>query len=218
MTALRFRGGFASWASNSRTPMAGSDLPLQEQASQHQEVVTEHRKLNILLEVIPAFPGAAVCSKDPLEHRDAALDSRPKPSQLSIHPVGAHHIGDLQLPLLGKRDIFDPLLLGPLEIRLGGESAIQAGLERIESVVLEMASEHRFHLGLIGWIPSHHASVQDQRAPATGQIHLVAKESLPPAGANDVAMLLKDGDDFVFRRDLLFPQDPTFGLLPHLLQ
>ena len=70
---------------------------LQQQACQDQQVKTADRKVHILLKVLPAFPAAALDSEDSLKHRDAAFDTCPKTTELSVDPTGAHHLMKSQL-------------------------------------------------------------------------------------------------------------------------
>ena len=67
--------------------MSAAGAPLQSQARQYQQIIGKRRELQVLLEVLPAFPVAAVQPEDALEHRDTAFDAGPKAAQLFVHPA-----------------------------------------------------------------------------------------------------------------------------------
>ena len=49
--------------------MSAAGAPLQSQARQYQQIIGKRRELQVLLEVLPAFPVAAVQPEDALELR-----------------------------------------------------------------------------------------------------------------------------------------------------
>ena len=67
---------------------------LQEEPSQHDEVIGNDREVHVALEVSPTFPEAAGETKDPFGGGDAPLNAGPESSQLLVHPTGAHHVLD----------------------------------------------------------------------------------------------------------------------------
>ena len=67
---------------------------LQEEPSQHDEVIGEDGKVHVALKVSPTLPEAAGKTKDPFGGGDAPLNAGPKAPQLLIHPAGAHHVLD----------------------------------------------------------------------------------------------------------------------------
>ena len=144
-------------------------LGLQQQAGQNQQVEADDREVDVLLEVGPAFPGAASGSEDPLEPRDAALDAGPETAQLAVDPRRAHHLRDLQPAFLGKNDILDPLLLGPGQIRAAGKAAVATDLSRPATVQIMLALEPGLELSGIVGVSSHDLRIQHQAGGAASQ-------------------------------------------------
>ena len=171
-----------------------------------------------MLEVGPALPGAASESEHSLEPRDAPFDAGPEASQLPVDPTGAHHLRDLQSAFLGKGDILDALLFGPLQIGAAGKASVTTDLSRPTAVQIILAPHPGLELTGIVRVPPHHLSIQHQAGDAAGQKQLVPKDRFPALLFDDVGVLLKQGEDFLGGRNRLSPQHPPLGLVDDLLR
>ena len=143
----------------------------------------------------PAFPGAASETEDSLEHRDATFDPGPKASQLPVDSTGTRHLFDLQPPFLGEGDVPDALVLRPLQVGLGGEAPIEAGLSRPAAIKVELTLEPGLELSGIVGVPPHDLEIQNQAGDAPGQVQLVPEDCFPPFLLDDVGVLLSGIDD-----------------------
>ena len=105
--------------------MSAAGAPLQSQARQYQQIAGKGRELQVLLEVLPAFPVAAVQPEDALEHRDTAFDAGPKAAQLFVYPAGGDHRFDRESALFGQG-----------QVPSGCKAPVLAGLTRIRAVLM----------------------------------------------------------------------------------
>ena len=165
----------------------------------------------------PAFPGAASETEDSLEHRDATFDPGPKASQLSVDPTGPRHILNLQPPFLGEGDVSDALVLRPLQVGLGGEALIEAGLSRPAAVKVLLTLEPGLELSGIVEVPPRDPKIQNQSRDAPGEVQLVSEDRLPPFLLDDIGVLLKYRDHLFLGRNRLPVENSTLGLIddPH---
>ena len=75
-----------------------------------------------------------------------------------------------------------------------------------------MALEHRQQPLAVGRVAGFDHEVEDQAAPAGGQVELVAVVDVAAALDDDVGMGLEQADQLLAGRDRLAGQDPTLGL------
>ena len=139
----------------------------------------------------PTFPGAASKTEDSLENRDATFDPGSKASQLPVDPTGTRHLFDLQPPFLGEGDVSDALVFGLLQVGLGGEAPIEAGLSRPAAVKVVLARDPGLELSGIVGVPPHDLEIQNQAGDAPGQVQLVPEDRFPPFLLDDVGVLFK---------------------------
>ena len=124
-----------------------------------------------------------------------SFDPGPKASQLPVDSTGPRHIFDLQPPFLGEGDVSDALVLRPLQVGLGGEVPIEAGLSRPAAVKVVLALEPGLELSGIVGVSPHNLEIQNQAGDAPGQVQLVPENRLPPFLLDDVGVLLEHRED-----------------------
>ena len=79
-------------------------------------------------------------------------------------------------------------------------------------MVRDVALEHRQQPLAVGRVSGFDHEIEDQAAPAGGQVELVAVVNVAAALDDDVGMGLEQADQLVPGRDRLAGQDPTLGL------
>ena len=89
-------------------------------------------------------------------------------SQLLVDSIETRYIFDLQPPFLGEGDVSDTLVFGTLQVGLGGEAPIEAGLSRSATVQVVLALDPGLELiGIVGVSP-HDLKIKNQSGDATG--------------------------------------------------
>ena len=109
-----------------------------------------------------------------------SFDPGPKASQLPVDPTETHHLFALHPPILGKDNVPDALVFGPLQVCLGGEARIEAGLSRPAAVKVVLALDPGLELSGIVGVPPHDLEIQNQAGDAPGQVQLVPEDRFPP--------------------------------------
>src|SRR5215207_6151301 len=165
--------------------LAMASLPLREsaaeasawsQANEDNKVVGHHRGPDIGLEVVEPAPGAAGQAVGPLEAGDTSLDPGPEVAQLAVDPAAADHVFDAEAALLVKGHV---------------AHAARRRLTRRSAVRADVALQHRHEPVTVGRVAGLDHQVEDQAAPAGGQVELVTVLDVAAALDDDVGMGLE---------------------------
>src|SRR3954451_18721980 len=206
--------------------LAIASLPLREsaaeasawsQANEDNEVVGHHRGPDIGLEVVEPAPGAAGQAVGPLEAGDAGLDPGPEVAQLAIDPAAADHVFDAEAALLVKGHVAHPARLRAIQVLAAGKTAIRRRLTRRRAVRADVALQHRHEPVTVGRVAGFDHQIEDQAAPAGGQVELVTVLDVAAALDDDVSMALEQADQLVAGRHRLAAEHPPLALCNHPL-
>lgn len=111
-------------------------------SGQDEEIEAEDRAPDVSVERGQGAPGTAVKAKDSLEPGDDGFDASAETAELSIDPIAASHVLDLETASLGERDVLDTQVLQDVEVRVGGEASIEGRLARRLAVEVDLALDH----------------------------------------------------------------------------
>src|SRR3954464_4275871 len=203
-----------------------ASLPLREsaaeasawsQANENNEFVGHHRGPDIGLEVVEPAPGAAGQAVGPLEAGDAGLDPGPEVAQLAIDPAAADHVFDAEAALLVESQVAHPARLRAIQVLAAGKTAIRRRLTRRPPVCPAVALTPRHEPVPVGRVPGLDHQIEDQAAPAGGQVELVTVLDVAAALDDDVGMALEQADQLFAGRHPLAAEPPPLALCDHPL-
>src|SRR5690242_14213807 len=201
-----------------------ASLPLREsateasawsQANEDNEVVGHHRGPDIGLEVVEPAPSAARQAVGSLEAGDAGLDPSPEVAQLAIDPAAADHIFNAEAALLVKGHVAHAARLRAIQVLAAGKAALRRRLERRRAVRADVALQHRHEPVTVGRVAGFDHQIEDQAAPAGGQVELVTVLDAAAAFDDDVGMALEQADQLVAGRHRLAAEHPALALRDH---
>src|SRR6202023_3764055 len=154
----------------------------------------DHGRADVGLEVREAPPWGARKAIGALEAGDASLDAGAEVAQLAIDPVALDHVLDRQAALLVEGDIGDAPGLGLVEIVARGIPTIGRRLTRCAAIEGDVAVQHGNEALAVRRVTGLDHQVEDQAAPAAGQVELVPIARLAAALENDVGLRLRQAD------------------------
>src|SRR3954447_24242119 len=206
--------------------LAMASLPLREsaaeasawsQANEDNEVVGHHRGPDIGLEVVEPAPGAAGQAVRPLEAGDTGLDAGPEVAQLAIDPAAADHVFDAEAALLVKGHVAHPACLRAIQVLAAGKTAVRRRLTRRRAVRADVALQHGPEPVTVGRVAGLDHQIEDQAAPAGGQVELVTVLDVAAALDDDVGMGLEQADQLIAGGHRFAAEHPPLALRDHPL-
>lgn len=94
---------------------------------------------------------------------------------------------------------------------------IETDLAWCAAMALDVSPDHGHCQGRISWVALEDLTVAHQRGSTGCKADLVTVECVAPVFADDVGMVLEDGNDLVIGRDRLSPEDTSSRLIDDLM-
>src|SRR3954466_16069575 len=198
-------------------PESAAEASAWSQTNKDNEVVGHHRGPDIGLEVGEPAPGAAGQAVGPLEAGDTRLDAGAEVAQLAIDPAAADHVFGAEAALLVKGHVAHPACLPPVQVLAAGKTAIRRRLTRRRAVRADVALQHRHEPVTVGRVAGFDHQIEDQAAPAGGQVELVTVLDVAAALDDDAGMGLEQADQLIAGGHRFAAEPPPLALCDHPL-
>lgn len=189
----------------------------EEMARNDQQVAGDDGTPNVAVERGLRSPIASIQAEDPFEKRNDPFDAGSEVSQSLEDPTALGHFRDLQSASFGKDDILHTEFFDVVEIAPGRKPSVECDLAWCATMALDMPLDHGHGQGGISWVALEDLTVEHQRGGAGRKADLVTVECVAPIFADDVGMVLEDGNDLVFGRDRLSTEDAPSRLVDDLM-
>ena len=89
---------------------------LETMPREDEEVEADDGAPDVAFEGWEGLPSTSAETEDPLEERDATLDTGPEIAQASVDPSALRHFGDLESAALEEHHVLDALGLGIAQV------------------------------------------------------------------------------------------------------